>query len=216
MTKPRLLIHACCGPCSSSVLEQLQETYDITLYFYNPNIYPQTEYERRKDELLAFIEKYNNTVEVITEKEYNSEEFYDATGVKKELHLQTEGERGERCRRCYLFRIKKAYDYAIEHGFDYVTTTLSISPHKDAQKINEIGCELEKKVLASERSHQNQKSLKQQAPKFLYADFKKNNGYLRSIQISKEYNLYRQEYCGCEYSIRTRAKSSAQARDKSN
>lgn len=216
MTKPRLLIHACCGPCSSSVLEQLQETYDITLYFYNPNIYPQTEYERRKDELLAFIEKYNNTVEVITEKEYNSEEFYDATGVKKELHLQTEGERGERCRRCYLFRIKKAYDYAIEHGFDYVTTTLSISPHKDAQKINEIGCELEKKVFASERSHQNQKSLKQQAPKFLYADFKKNNGYLRSIQISKEYNLYRQEYCGCEYSIRTRAKSSAQARDKSN
>ena len=186
-TKPSLLIHACCGPCSSYVLEYLQSVFDISLFFYNPNIYPQTEYERRKDELLDFVERFNNEIAVIVEKDYESEVFYESTGVKQNPELQKEKERGERCRRCYEFRMKKAYDYAKSHNFDYFTTTLSISPHKDAQKINEIG----QKLQDTEKK-----------PQFLYSDFKKNRGFLRSTEISKEYNLYRQEYCGCVYSIR--------------
>jgi len=201
--KPSLLIHACCGPCSSYVLEYLEKTFTISLYFYNPNIYPQAEYERRKDELLAFIEKYNNRIQVITEKTYQVSDFYEATGVKTETDLQKEGERGERCRRCYAFRIKKAFIYAREHGFDYITTTLSISPHKDAEKINAIGRALEEELLESEQLEDGAIAKKtENKPRFLYADFKKNKGFLRSLELSKEFGLYRQDYCGCMYSIR--------------
>ena len=189
--KPSLLLHACCGPCSSYVIEYLSEYFNITIYYYNPNIFPQAEYERRLEELQKFLPRFEkavaNDVKLVKEY-YDSEEFYSATKVREEKELQTQSERGERCRRCYEFRMKKAFAYAKENGFDYFTTTLSISPHKDAQMINEIGRALENTNTADDQT------------KFLPSDFKKRNGYLRSTQISKEYGLWRQDYCGCAYS----------------
>ncbi len=176
--KPKLLLHACCGPCSSYVIEYLSKYFDITIYYYNPNTYPETEYFRRLDELQKFIDSFNNNVKVI-EENYNPSEFY--TAIKGLEHL---GERTERCYKCYNLRMKKSAIYAKENNYDYFTTTLSISPYKDAKWINEIGINLEKEI----------------GVKYLYSDFKKNNGYKRSIELSKEYKLYRQEYCGCVYS----------------
>ena len=177
-TKPKLLLHACCGPCSSYVIEYLSNYFDITIYYYNPNTYPETEYFRRLTELQKFINSFNNNVRVIEEK-YEPSEFYAA--IKGLEHL---GERTERCYKCYNLRMKKSAIYAKENNYDYFTTTLSISPYKDAKWINEIGINLEKEI----------------GIKYLYSDFKKNNGYKRSIELSKEYKLYRQEYCGCVYS----------------
>lgn len=187
-TKPSLLLHACCGPCSSYVIEYLSSFFRICIYYYNPNIHPQGEYLRRKEELARFLREFPPAQEhsvTLVEADYKPEEFYAATGVREEPALQKEAERGERCRRCYQLRLEHSYAYAVEHGFDYFTTTLSISPHKDAGKINEIGLS-----LASEGK-----------PQFLSSDFKKRNGYLRSLQLSKEYNMYRQDYCGCIYSL---------------
>lgn len=184
-SKPKLLLHACCAPCSSHVIEYLSNFFDITIYYYNPNIHPQNEYNRRLQELKTFLNQFppaiQNKINLI-ECEYNQEDFYIYTNVRKEKELQTEPEKGERCRRCYLFRMKKAYDYALQNGFDFFTTTLSISPYKDADKINTIGLDLD-------------------SFHFLPSDFKKNNGFLRSLELSKEYNLYRQDYCGCIYSM---------------
>ena len=185
--KPSLLLHACCAPCSSYVLEYLSVYFNITIYYYNPNIFPPQEYTRRLEELKSFLPRFipasENKVSLV-QAEYIPEDFYQETNARNEPELQTEAEKGERCRRCYRLRMKTSYDYACSHGFDYFTTTLSISPHKDAEKINAIGRELEK--LGSTR--------------FLPSDFKKKNGYLRSLQLSKEYGLYRQDYCGCVYS----------------
>ena len=151
-TRPRLLLHACCGPCSSAVLEQLCQYFEITVLYYNPNTWP-------------------------------AEEFYSAvTG------LENEPERGSRCTVCYRLRMRRAAQYASENGFDWFTTTLSISPHKDAKRINAIGQELEAEF----------------GVKHLPSDFKKHNGYLRSLQLSEEYGLYRQDYCGCEFSAKAR------------
>ena len=180
--KPKLLLHACCGPCSSYVIEYLSKYFDITIYYYNPNTYPETEYLRRLDELNKFIKEFNSNVKVI-EENYNPSEFYNS--IKGLEHL---GERSERCYKCYILRMNKAAIYAKENGYDYFTTTLSISPYKDALWINEIGKNLEEKI----------------GVKYLYSDFKKNNGYKRSIELSKEYKLYRQEYCGCVYSKQER------------
>ena len=187
IVKPSLLLHACCGPCSSYVLEYLSVYFNITIYYYNPNIFPPQEYNRRLKELEDFLPRFPPALENkvhLVKAEYNPDEFYTATNAKKETELQTEEERGERCRRCYQFRLKKSYDYACSNRFDYFTTTLSISPHKDAVKINTIGKELEKDGCT----------------RFLTSDFKKKNGFLRSLQISSEYGLYRQDYCGCVYS----------------
>jgi len=176
--KPRLLLHSCCAPCSSYVLEYLLPYFDITILYYNPNIYPEEEYVRRKEELKRFVSICNYKIPII-EKTYRKEEYDQA--VLGFEHLK---ERSERCFRCYELRMREAANYAKENNFDYFTTTLSISPHKDSLKINEIGQKLEKELGIS----------------YLYADFKKKNGYLRSLELSKKYNLYRQDYCGCVYS----------------
>ena len=176
--KPSLLLHVCCGPCSSYVLEYLSNYFEITILFYNPNIYPKEEYIRRKEEMEEFVSKvYPNTKYIIMD--YNEKEFYDA--VRGYEHL---GERSERCFKCYELRLKKTVEYAKENGYDYFTTSLSISPYKVSSKLNEIGSILEKEYGIN----------------YLYSDFKKKNGYKRSIELSREYNMYRQEYCGCVYS----------------
>ena len=187
--KPSLLLHACCAPCSSYVLEYLSEHFQITILYYNPNIYPQTEYERRLQELIDFLPKFEpaikNKIQLI-QTEYNPEEFFNAIDIKTNPELAFEPERGERCRRCYKFRMQKAYDYAKQNNFDYFCTTLSISPFKDAEKINILGNELQ--------------NLSESGPKWLTSDFKKKNGFKRSLEISSEFNLYRQDYCGCSFS----------------
>ncbi len=187
--KPKLLLHACCAPCSSYVLEYLSSYFDITIYYYNPNIHPEQEYTRRLEELKAFIRKLA-APPTLVETTYDVTNYFDAVKTESEPGLQAEPERGERCRRCYAFRMAKAYDYACSQKFDYFTTTLSISPHKDAEKINTIGAELEEKARTSGND----------VCTYLYADFKKKNGYLRSLELSKEYGLYRQDYCGCVFS----------------
>lgn len=188
--KPKLLLHACCAPCSSHCLELLAQTFDITIYYYNPNIHPQEEYFRRLEELENFLTIFpvavNNQIKLV-KNDYHVEDFFTATNVQEEVELQVEPEKGERCRRCYQFRMTRAWEFAEENQFDYFTTTLSISPHKDSKKIDSIGRQLEKLSRGKKL-------------KFLPSDFKKENGFLRSLQLSDEFNLYRQDYCGCIYS----------------
>ncbi|MBO6218580.1 MAG: epoxyqueuosine reductase QueH [Treponema sp.] len=196
--KPTLLLHACCGPCSSYVIEYLAQIFDITIYYYNPNIHPKEEYFRRLEELKKFLERFpqatQNSVKLV-EDSYNPEEYFKATNVRQEVELQSEPEKGERCRRCYLFRMKRAWEYACKNNFDWFTTTLSISPHKDSEKINVIGRELEEQKT-------NDSSAITIHTKFLPSDFKKKGGFLRSTQLSEEYGLWRQDYCGCVFSMR--------------
>ena len=188
--RPSLLLHACCGPCSSYVLEYLCKHFDITVLFYNPNIYPQEEYERRLNELLNFYKRFVPAQKVrVIQTPYEPQEFFDAVGTKENPELADEPERGERCRRCYELRLRYTYNYACENNFDYFCTTLSISPFKDADKINEIGARLCEEALRQA-----------QGPKWLPSDFKKKNGFKRSLELSAEYDLYRQDYCGCIYS----------------
>ncbi len=190
--KPTLLLHACCGPCSSYVIEYLTGFFDITILYYNPNIYPQEEYERRLGELEDFLPRFSPAVlgkVKLVKDEYVPAQFYQAVGTDKEPELAKEPEKGERCRRCYELRLKRAYEYASAHGFDYFCTTLSISPFKDAEKINVIG-----EGLASGDTSTS-------SPKWLPSDFKKKSGFLRSLEISEEFGLYRQQYCGCVFSM---------------
>ena len=185
--KPSLLLHACCAPCSSYVLEYLAKYFEITILYYNPNIYPKEEYRRRLGELEDFLPRFTPAVDAkvkIVKDSYEPAEFYEAVGTDKEPELAKEPEKGERCRRCYELRLRRAYAYASAHKFDYFCTTLSISPFKDAEKINEIG-----ERLAGEGR-----------PRWLPSDFKKKSGFLRSLQLSEEYGLYRQQYCGCVFS----------------
>lgn len=185
--KPSLLLHACCGPCSSYVLEYLSKFFQITVFYYNPNIYPQAEYERRLNELKKLYEKFPPVLEgnvKLVEAEYIPDQFYDGIEIKKNPELAQEAEKGERCRRCYKLRLERSFAYAQKNHFDYFCTTLSISPFKDAQKINDIGAELEGV-----------------SPKWLFSDFKKKNGFKRSLELSEEYGMYRQTYCGCVYSL---------------
>jgi predicted adenine nucleotide alpha hydrolase (AANH) superfamily ATPase len=194
--KPTLLLHACCAPCSSYVIEYLSSYFDITIYYYNPNIHPIEEYNRRLTELQNFITKFppaiKNNISLIIPP-YDPEDYFIATNARNEKFLQTEPERGERCRRCYLLRMKKAYEFALANSFNFFTTTLSISPYKDSKMINEIGFNLvQENNISSSTLH------------YLPADFKKRNGFLRSLQLSKEYGLYRQDYCGCIYSQQKR------------
>lgn len=194
--KPSLLLHACCGPCSSYVLEYLCKFFQITVFYYNPNIYPQAEYERRLNELknlyLKFPPALENNIKVIEEK-YDPEDFYNSIKIKTSPELATEPEKGTRCYRCYEFRLQKAFEYAHENHFEYFCTTLSISPFKDAEKINSIGQKISDGI-SKEKNH----------PLWLPSDFKKKNGFKRSLEISAEYDLYRQDYCGCIYSMNNR------------
>ena len=177
---PRLLLHACCAPCSSYVLEYLTNYFDITVYYYNPNISPVGEFDKRFNEMKRLISELPVKNEVkLVEGVYRYEDFLD---VAKGLEDVREG--GERCFKCYRLRLEKTAELARDEGFDYFCTTLSISPLKNSQKINEIGFELEKEY----------------GVKWLPSDFKKNEGYKRSIELSREYNLYRQNFCGCVYS----------------
>ena len=156
-TRPRLLLHACCGPCSSAVLEQLCRYFEITVLYYNPNTWPAAEYYRRGEELQKFVAAAHPLGVTVVEDTYDPQQFYTAVA-------------------------------GLENGFDWFTTTLSISPHKDAARINAIGQELEAEF----------------GVKHLPSDFKKHNGYLRSLQLSEQYGLYRQDYCGCEFSAKAR------------
>lgn len=176
--KPTLLLHVCCAPCSSAVIEVLEEFFDITIFFYNPNISPKSEFDYRLSELERFIKESNRTIKIIA-PEYNGNEFRE---IAKGLEDVAEG--GARCNLCYRQRIEKTVAYCKDGNFDYVTTTLTVSPYKNAQWLNEIGAELGEKY----------------GVKYLQSDFKKKEGYKRSCRLSEEYNLYRQDYCGCVYS----------------
>ncbi len=177
--KPTLLIHACCAPCSSYVLEYLNKFFDITIFFYNPNISPREEFDFRLSELKRLVNEMNLNIEIIA-GEYDSELFYN----NSKGH-ESEPEGGERCFKCYEMRLKKTALLAKSMRFDYFTTTLSISPYKNAEKLNETGGRLGEEY----------------GVKYLYSDFKKKNGYKRSIELSKIHNLYRQDYCGCVFSM---------------
>ena len=180
--KKTLLLHACCAPCSSYVLEYLSKYFDITLFFYNPNIYPEEEFRFREDELRRLIGEMPlpSSVNIISGR-YDPSEFFDIARGYEEL---PEGD--ERCRRCYALRLEESARAAKEGGFDYFCTTLSISPYKNAEWLNTIGKEMSEKYGVG----------------YLFSDFKKKNGYKRSCQLSEQYSLYRQDYCGCVFSKR--------------
>ena len=185
-TVPKLLLHSCCAPCSSYVLEYLSEYFEITVYYYNPNIYPESEYTKRilEQQMLISQMRFKYPVSFLAGK-YDKEKFYEmAAGME---HMK-EGK--ERCFQCYKLRLEQTAKTAAECGFDYYTTTLSISPMKNAQKLNEIGMQAGQKY----------------GIEYLCSDFKKKNGYKRSVELSGEYGLYRQDYCGCEFSYESRKK----------
>ncbi len=181
---PKLFLHSCCAPCSSYVLEYLSSYFDITDFYYNPNISPETEYHMRSEELSRFIEEFPSKHSItFLEGAYEPEKFYEA--VKG---LENEREGGERCRVCFELRLEEAARMAASMEMDYFTTTLTISPLKNAPLLNEIGQEMGLKYGVT----------------YLPSDFKKRNGYKRSTELSREYNLYRQDYCGCVFSKRER------------
>jgi len=182
--KPRILLHSCCGPCSTAVVEYLALSYSVTVYFYNPNITDPYEYGRRLEGQKKFIDGYNrkiNRIETIgfVEGKYEPECFYyEAIG------LENEAEGGERCRRCFRMRLESTAAAAKLGGYDCFATTLSVSPHKNYGAIREIGCDVGARYAAG----------------FVDQNFSRNGGYARSVELSKEYSLYRQNYCGCEFS----------------
>lgn len=181
--KPSLLLHACCAPCSSHVLEYLNKHFAITVYFYNPNISSEGEFLHRQSELERFLKEFPMERAEFEAVSYDHGEFL---AVAKGRENIPEG--GERCFDCYRLRLEKTAEAAKRGGFDFFGTTLSVSPHKNAEKLNEIGRELSEKYSV----------------RYLFSDFKKKNGYKRSCELSKEYALYRQSFCGCEFSKRER------------
>lgn len=190
-TRPTLLLHACCAPCSSAVIEELALYFDITLYFYNPNIYPKEEYDFRLAELHRLIKEMSGSDVIskeaaegigaikIAEGKYEPDVFFT---LSKGYEKLPEGD--VRCEMCYKLRLSETARYAAENGFDYFCTTLSVSPYKNAQKLNDIGAELSELY----------------GVKYLTSDFKKRNGYKRSCELSRIFDLYRQDFCGCPYS----------------
>ncbi len=171
-----LLLHSCCGPCSSSVIERLRDYFDITVIYYNPNIEPKEEYEKRKSEQLRLL---NELKIKFMDIDYLNNEYHD-----KVKGYENEPENGLRCPLCFELRLDKTASLAKENKFDFFGTTLTVSPHKNSKIINEIGLKLEDKYKI----------------KYLVSDFKKEDGYKRSIELSRKYDLYRQDYCGCLYS----------------
>ena len=176
--KPTLLLHSCCGPCSTEVIDFLKDYFDITIYYYNPNIEPYEEYLHRKSEQKRFIEEYKEAEIKFLDCDYENESFKE---IAKGLETAREG--GARCKKCFYLRMKKTAEVAKEKNFEYFGTTLTVSPHKNSSIINEIGEHISKECNV----------------KYIYGDFKKNDGYKKSIELSKRYNLYRQDYCGCLY-----------------
>lgn len=180
--KPTLLLHSCCGPCSTEVIDFLKDYFLITIYYYNPNVEPEEEYLKRKKEQIRFLEEYN--------EKYPSRKIsfldcnYDNQVYTREVKgLEQEKEGGARCAKCFTLRLRRTAEVAKKFNFDFFGTTLTVSPHKNSQVINKLG-----------ESISNTLNMP-----FIYGDFKKNNGYQKSIMFSKEYNLYRQDYCGCLY-----------------
>lgn len=181
---PTLLLHSCCAPCSSYVLEYLSNYFEITIFYYNPNITEAEEYQKRVSEQKRFIQELKAKYPIhFLEGNYEPNQFLE---LSKGLEEEKEG--GARCVKCYYLRLEKTAKMARQLHFDYFTTTLTLSPYKKSDKLNEIGSYLENKYHVS----------------YLYSDFKKKNGYKRSIELSKKYNLYRQDYCGCIYSKKER------------
>lgn len=184
---PTLLLHSCCAPCSSYVLEYLSKYFKITVFYYNPNIYPESEYTKRILEQQMLIDDMETRFPVsFLAGNYEKEKFYK---MAEGLEYVKEG--GERCFKCYALRLEEAAKVAKEGGFDYYTTTLSISPMKNSEKLNQIGKAIGEKY----------------GVEYLQSDFKKKNGYKRSVELSKEYGLYRQDYCGCIFSKMEREQS---------
>ena len=181
---PSLLLHSCCAPCSSYCIEYLSQFFYVTVFYYNPNIYPDEEYYHRVKEQQRFIKEFPTKYPVkFIEGDYDKSSFYEiAKGLEKEP------EKGKRCHRCYDLRLRRTAAVAKEKGFDFFSTTLTISPMKDSQVLNEIGASIGKELGIN----------------WLYSDFKKREGYKRSTEISREYDMYRQDYCGCVYSYNER------------
>ena len=181
---PSLLLHSCCAPCSSYCIEYLSKYFHVTVFYYNPNIYPDDEYYHRVKEQQRFINEFPTKYPVdFIEGDYDKSSFYDiAKGLEKEP------EKGKRCHKCYDLRLRRTATVAKEKMFDFFSTTLTISPMKDSQVLNEIGEAIGKELGVN----------------WLYSDFKKKEGYKRSTEISKEYDMYRQDYCGCVYSYNER------------
>lgn len=178
--KPKLLLHSCCGPCSSAVLERISDYFDLDVFYYNPNIDSEEEFYRRSDEQIKLVEdlELNDKIDVKVIK-YNHDEFLSYI---KGFEKYEEG--GARCFRCYRQRLEETAKYAAENNYDYFTTTLSISPHKDSQILNRLGKFLSEEYKVS----------------YLFSDFKKKNGFKRSVELTDKFNMYRQDYCGCEFS----------------
>lgn len=176
--KKKILLHSCCGPCSSAVIERLKPNFEITVFYYNPNIYPKEEFEKRLQNQKIVIE--NNLGVNLVSPNYDEMEY-----LEKVKGLEAEKEGGKRCDVCFYLRLKQTAIFAKEQGYDFFGTTLTVSSHKNAEHINKIGEEIAQEVGIP----------------FLYSDFKKHDGYKRSIVLSREMNLYRQNYCGCRFSI---------------
>lgn len=178
--KPKLLLHSCCGPCSSAVLERIEGYFDIDVFYYNPNIDSADEFYRRSDEQIKLVKdlELDDKIDVKVIK-YNHQEFLSYI---KGFEKYEEG--GARCFRCYRQRLEAAAKYAAENNYDYFTTTLSISPHKNSQTLNRLGKFLSEKYKVN----------------YLFSDFKKKNGFKRSVELTDKFNMYRQDYCGCEFS----------------
>jgi len=185
-SRKKILLHSCCAPCSSWVITYLTKYFDITILYYNPNISPNEEYDKRKKEQIRLIKEIDKieTIDII-DCDYENDIYEEKIKGYEECP-----ERGERCTICFNLRLEKTAKIAKENNFDYFCSTLTVSPYKNAKLINEIGKELGDKYNI----------------KWLYSDFKKENGYKNSIELSKKYNLYRQDYCGCKYSIRNKMK----------
>lgn len=172
--KPKLLLHSCCGPCSTHVISVLEKYFEITVLYYNPNIEPFEEYIKRKNEQIRYLEIKNIP---LLDIDYNHDEF-----IKLAKNHENDKEGGKRCALCMHHRLKVTKEIAIKNNYEYFSTTLTVSPHKNSELINNLGRALEDDKI-----------------KYLYSDFKKENGYLDSVNKAKEYNLYRQDYCGCLY-----------------
>ena len=186
----KLLLHSCCAPCSTACLERLHNFFDITVFYYNPNIDEREEYEKRKAEQIRFLQETGWAK--VVDSDHDAEAFHRiASGYEQEA------ERGARCYRCYALRLEKTAEAASELGIPYFATTLTLSPLKNVVWLNEIG----------------EKMGGRYGVNYLYSDFKKQGGYLRSIQLSKDYNLYRQDFCGCKYSKRSAVKEGAQGEE---
>ncbi len=177
--RPKLLLHSCCGPCSTTCISYLINYFDITVFYYNPNIEPKEEYEKRKKEQLKFLKNFSSPEKInFLDCDYENEEF-----KKVVVGLEKEKEGGRRCSKCFTLRLRKSAMVAKQNNYDYFGTTLTVSPHKNSLVINKIGEEVSKEYNIP----------------FLYSDFKKHDGYKKSIELSKKYDLYRQNYCGCSY-----------------